>query len=50
MGRFIHGRGEAEGAYYEGQWVEGMKNGVGVYHWPDGAVYKGEYVLSLIHI
>ena len=29
------------GAVYDGQWVNGMKNGLGVFVYPDGSKYHG---------
>lgn len=30
--------------YYEGDWVEGIRHGKGVYHWADGNIYEGDWV------
>ena len=33
----------ANGAYYEGQWLDDKQHGHGVESWPDGARYEGNY-------
>jgi hypothetical protein len=29
--------------YYQGEYKEGKKHGVGTYKWPDGTIYEGEW-------
>jgi hypothetical protein len=31
------------GATYEGEWMNGMKDGFGIQIWPDRAKYEGEW-------
>ena len=39
MGTYSH----ANGAYYEGQWLDDKQHGHGIESWPDGARYEGRY-------
>ena len=31
------------GCHYQGEWVGNKRHGYGVYTWPSGAKYEGEY-------
>ena len=33
----------ADGSFYDGQWKNGKKHGIGFYHTKDGEIKKGEY-------
>jgi hypothetical protein len=33
----------ADGSYYEGDYVEGRKEGKGKYVWPEGSYYYGDW-------
>ena len=33
-----------DGAVFEGQFVEGKKNGPGVFQWCDGSIFKGNFM------
>jgi hypothetical protein len=35
-----------DGSLFEGNYMEGAKNGTGNYTWPDGSSYKGNYHLN----
>ena len=37
-----------DGASYVGNYKDGMKHGYGIYHWPDGSVYHGDWVHNAI--
>jgi len=37
-GRMIYVDGES----YEGNWVDGKRNGEGIIYYPDGTFYRGE--------
>ncbi|CAD8096789.1 unnamed protein product [Paramecium primaurelia] len=43
----LHGKGKEiwadESAYFEGQFVMGVKDGYGIYRWADGSSYDGEF-------
>ena len=32
----------ADGESYDGDWIEGKKEGLGTYRWADGSIYVGE--------
>ncbi|MFM7858720.1 MAG: hypothetical protein ACKO96_44065 [Flammeovirgaceae bacterium] len=32
------------GCHYQGEWLGSRKHGYGVYEWPSGARYEGNYV------
>ena len=32
------------GCHYQGEWLGSRKHGYGVYEWPSGAKYEGNYV------
>ncbi len=38
-----------DGSYYEGQFINGMKNGKGKYEWQNGEVYDGQWENNLKH-
>jgi hypothetical protein len=31
------------GAIYEGEWKNGLRDGLGKQKWPDGSIYEGEW-------
>ena len=35
--------GECAGHSYEGEWKNGVREGMGYYEWPDSAKYYGQY-------
>lgn len=37
------------GATYEGDWIGGFRDGVGIQIWPDGAKYDGEWKDNRAH-
>ena len=37
------------GKYYDGDYVDDNKEGVGEFHWPDGKWYKGDWVKGQQH-
>ena len=42
----MHGNGvwnDRNGSSYEGEWVDNLKEGLGVFRWPDGSRYEGNY-------
>lgn len=46
-GRNMKGIGEEvwnDETFYRGEFDKGMKNGIGIYRWPDGTIYQGEWV------
>jgi len=38
------------GATYEGEWLTGMRDGIGTHIWPDGAKYQGIFFRILSQI
>lgn len=44
------GQGEEthENAFYQGQFSQGLKQGQGKFHWPDGSVYSGCFKANLL--
>ena len=45
-GRNLKGIGEeilSDETFYRGEFDKGMKNGIGIYRWPDGTIYQGEW-------
>ena len=37
----------AQGDYYEGQVLRGLKHGKGTYHWGNGATYEGDWARNV---
>ena len=33
-----------KGGFYEGEWIEGIKSGKGIYVFEDGSKYDGEWI------
>lgn len=45
-GRNMKGIGEevfSDETFYRGEFDKGLKNGIGIYRWPDGTIYQGEW-------
>ena len=43
-GREVRGPVQLEsGAVYEGEWLDGVRDGYGRQEWPDGSKYEGEW-------
>ena len=38
-----------DGTIFEGQFMDGVKTGHGIYKWPDGSCYEGELKEGLMH-
>jgi hypothetical protein len=36
-------------SFYNGQWKNGVRHGVGEYHFTDGMIYKGQWVNDMKH-
>jgi hypothetical protein len=39
----------ANGQRYEGQWVDGRKEGFGRYFWPNGDLFEGQFLNGIYH-
>ena len=38
-----------DGSFYNGQWKNGVRHGVGEYHLTDGMIFKGQWVNDMKH-
>lgn len=38
-----------DGSYYQGEFVCGLKEGIGVMRWPDGVIFEGEWQNNAPH-
>jgi hypothetical protein len=37
------------GGSYEGEWLNGKRDGNGKYVWPDGSYYEGDWISDKAH-